>query len=155
MPHAGGRPAAPRALKVLRGERPSRINTDEPTPIEGRPLSAPVWLSKVGREEWNRVVPHLVHMQILNDADLPAFAAYCEAYARWRLCLAELWENPSSTILGDRDRGQVRNPVYMQIRDAEMALLRYAREFGLTPSARQGIRVEHVIRGDAGRLLAQ
>jgi P27 family predicted phage terminase small subunit len=139
----------PTRLKLLKGVKPGRINRDEPIPLD-RAINRPAWLSDLASEEWDRVAPHLVAMGTVTDADLSAFAVYCEAVARWRR-LAELVA--ASPPVVSRDGAVVKNPVYSQARDAAAEVRLWAREFGLTPSARAGIRVEHVHTGDAGRLL--
>jgi P27 family predicted phage terminase small subunit len=133
----------------LRGVQPKRINFDEPVPLE-RAINRPEWLSDLAAEEWNRVAPHLVAMRVVTEADLTALCVYCEAVARWRR-LAELVARSAPVI--QRDGGVVKNPLYSQVRDAATEVRVWAREFGLTPSARSGIRVEHVFSGDASRLL--
>jgi P27 family predicted phage terminase small subunit len=141
---------APTRLKLLKGTEPRRINTDEPRPLPG-PAERPGWLSKRAAEEWDRVEPHLRAMGTLTDADTTALAVYCEAVARWR-GLAEVVANSPPVIT--RDKVLVKNPAYSQIRDAAIEVRMYAREFGLTPSARAGIRVDHFHHGGADRLLS-
>ena len=139
----------PTALKLIKGTKPYRINANEPLPLE-RAIDRPDWLSDRAAEEWDRVVPHLVAMRVITDADLSGFAIYCEAVARWRR-LAELVA--ASPPVVNRDGAVVKNPVYAQVRDAAAEVRLWAREFGLTPSARAGIRVEHVFPENSGRLL--
>lgn len=142
----------PTRLKLIKGtnkKRPDLVNLNEPRPVPGE-ARRPVYLSALASEEWDRVLPHLTHMGTLSDADTTALAVYCEAVARWRK-LAEVVA--SSPPVLSRDGILIKNPAYSQIRDAAIEVRLYAREFGLTPSARSGIRIEHVISGDAGRLL--
>lgn len=142
---------APTPLKLIRGTRASRINDSEPQPLTGLPITAPPWMSDLAREEWRRVEPHLIAMGTLTDADTTALAVYCEGVARFRR-LAELVSRSPPLIEG-RHGDMVKNPLYSQMRDAAAEVRVMAREFGLTPSARSGIRVEHTIRGDVSRLL--
>jgi P27 family predicted phage terminase small subunit len=143
---------APTRLKLLKGTEPGRINTSEPKPLAG-PVVKPDWLSPRASEEWDRVGPHLEHMRTLTGADEMALAVYCEAVARWR-GLAEVVAKSPPVI--QREGLLVKNPAYSQIRDAAIEVRMYAREFGLTPSARAGIRVEHYHHdgADASRLLS-
>jgi len=142
----------PTRLKVLRGAQPCRINANEPKPLLSLVIERPEYLSDVAAAEWDHVAPHLTVMGVLTDADLAGLAVYCEAVARWRR-LVEL-VNASPPVVG-RDGRMVKNPVYAQVRDAAAEVRVWAREFGLTPSARAGIRVtvtsDH--SADAGRLL--
>jgi P27 family predicted phage terminase small subunit len=144
---------APTNLRVLRGTKnPGRdLNPSEPRPLAG-PVERPGYLSRLAVEEWDRVAPHLEHMRTLTGADSTALACYCEAVARWR-GLAEVVANSPPVI--QREGILVKNPAYSQIRDAAIEVRMFAREFGLTPSARAGIRVDvHHHGADASRLLS-
>jgi P27 family predicted phage terminase small subunit len=139
----------PTRLKLIKGVKPSRVNLDEPMPLD-RAVDRPPWLSDLAAEEWDRTAPHLAAMGIVTEADLPSFAVYCEAVARWRR-LAELVAQSPPVV--SRDGAVVKNPVYSQVRDAAIEVRLFAREFGLTPSARAGIRVERALADTAARLL--
>jgi len=84
-------------------------------------------------------------------ADTTALAAYCEAVAR--LIKACEVVAVGGLLLKDRDGTLRKNPAVAQARDAALEVRLWCREFGLTPSARAGIKVEHIIKGDAARLL--
>lgn len=144
-----GRAPEPTRLKLLKGAQSKRINRNEPQPLD-LPVTRPDHLSQHAAEEWDRVLPHLQAMGTVTDADVPCLAVYCEAVARWRR-LAKLVAD--SQPLLHRDGNYVKNPLYSQVRDAAIEVRMFAREFGLTPSARSGIRVEHVIGDGAERLL--
>jgi P27 family predicted phage terminase small subunit len=141
---------APTGLKLVRGDERRRINTDEPKPLPG-PVERPAYLSRLAVEEWDRVAPHLEAMRTLTAVDTTALAVYCEAVARWR-GLAEVVAKSPPVI--QRDGVLVKNPAYSQARDAAIEVRMFAREFGLTPSARSGIRVDvHHHAEGAARLL--
>lgn len=140
----------PTAIRILHGDRPSRINTAEPQP-RGISAEAPPWLSDQAAAEWVRVAPDLIEMGICKAADAAGFACYCEAVARLQLAIRLV--SQAGLVVLDEDGQPRKNPAVAQARDASYEIRMWAREFGLTPSARAGIRVEHVIRGDAGRLL--
>lgn len=143
----------PTQLRLLRGEtRPSRVNQAEPQPRE-LPLSRPDWLSAGGRHEWDRVAPDLTAMRAAHQVDSSALAAYCEAVARFRVA-TELVAR-AGLMLKDRDGTIRRNPAVAQARDASIEMRMWAREFGLTPAARQPLKIEHSITGaSAERLLS-
>jgi P27 family predicted phage terminase small subunit len=90
-------------------------------------------------------------MGIVSEADTSGLAVYCEAVSRWRRLATEAADAPTY-LPGERGAIKV-NPIFRAEQNAATVVRILAREFGLTPSARAGIRVEHVIRGDAGRLL--
>lgn len=143
----------PTALRLLHGEtKPSRINRNEPRPRRLLP-EMPDWLSGGAAEEWERVMPDLIAMGTASAADTIPLACYCEAVARFKV--ASDLVAKAGLMIRDRD-GQVRkNPAVGQARDAAWEVLRWAREFGLTPAARQPLRIEHTISGlSSERLLS-
>ena len=152
MTRSGPAPT-PTALRVLRGEtRPSRINAAEPRPRELAP-ARPGWLSPYAVEEWDRIAPDLAAMGAVKAVDATAVGAYCEAVARFRAACE------SVAVLGamitDRDGDDRKNPAVGLARDASVEVRMWARELGLTPAARQPLKVEHVRRDlPAERLLS-
>jgi P27 family predicted phage terminase small subunit len=85
--------------------------------------------------------------------DATGLAMYCESVARFRAACAVLAR--AGLLLRDPDTGAVRkNPAVAQARDASIEARLWAREFGLTPAARQPLRVEHTITLPAERLLS-
>jgi P27 family predicted phage terminase small subunit len=143
----------PTNLRVLHGEtRPSRVSPLEPKPRRGSPVK-PEWLTTGGSEEWDLIVPELLAMGTATAADRMALAGYCEASARFRVATELVGR--SGLFLRDRDGVIRKNPAVAQQRDASLELLRWAREFGLTPAARQPLRVEHTVADAlADRLLS-
>ena len=114
----------------------------------------PSWLSPAAVAEWDRVLPELVRMGTAKAVDATALAAYCEAAALLAQ-LSELVARVGPLIIG-RDGLAHKNPAVAQRRDASVEVRMWAREFGLTPAARQPLRIEH-IRSDgpaAERLLS-
>src|SRR4249919_3087858 len=78
-----GRPPLPTEIKTLRGNPGKRPLNNDPRVPPGIP-DCPEWLTDIAKEEWVRVLPILLGMQILTVADLPTVAGYCQSYARWR-----------------------------------------------------------------------
>jgi P27 family predicted phage terminase small subunit len=140
----------PTTLRVLHGERPYRINANEPKPRDVTP-DRPAWLSPGAAEEWDRILPELIAMGTAKASDQAAIAAYCEAVA----LLAKLSElvAKSGPLLVGRDGLAHKNPAVAQRRDASIEVRMWAREFGLTPAARQPLRIEHSTARPAGERL--
>lgn len=149
---ARGPAGKPTALRVLHGDRPSRINRDEPKP-RALPPQAPPWLTAAAAAEWARIVPDLVTMGTVYATDTMALAAYCEAVGRLQLAVTEV--ERGGLLVADRDGDLRKNAAVAMARDATHDVRVLAREFGLTPSARAGLRVVHEVQGDAARLLTQ
>ena len=125
----------PANVKALRGVRPSKIHP-EPVP-RALGLDPPSWLSAAARAVWDDTEPDLDAMGLSRRADSQAFAAYCTAAA----LVAKLGEVLPAT------EGELR-----RWRIAAAELRAWAREFGLSPAARQGIRGQ-IPPPDPGRLL--
>jgi P27 family predicted phage terminase small subunit len=115
-------------------------------------MVAPRWLSSYAREEWDAVCGQLEAMGTVAPCDTTALSCYCEAVARWRKLTEVVTVSPPAFEVNGV---LVKNPTYSQMRDAEIAVRLFAREFGLTPSARAGIRVTVNLNTEgAGRLLS-
>lgn len=142
----------PTSLRVLKGDRPYRINAAEPMPRDVPP-ERPGWLSPMARHEWDRIAPDLVKMGTAKALDASALAAYCEAVALLRT-LAEVVAK-SGPLLVQRDGTVRKNPAVGQLRDASASVRLWAREFGFTPAARQPLKIEVAHSGlPAERLLS-
>ena len=142
----------PTALRVLKGDRPYRINQAEPRPRDELP-EMPTWLSPKAADEWRRVWPDLAAMRTAKAVDSSALAAYCEAVALM-ITLAELVAKTGPLLIG-RDKVAHKNPAVAQLRDASAAVRMWAREFGFTPAARQPLKIDVAHHGlPAERLLS-
>jgi P27 family predicted phage terminase small subunit len=130
----------PTALRVLHGDKASRINLAEPRPRDVPP-ERPPWLSAGAAEEWDRIAPDLARMGTAKAIDAAGLAAYCEAVARFRTANDMLAQ--SQVLIVDRDQRPRVNPALRVARDASYEMRMWAREFGLTPSARSPLRIEH------------
>jgi P27 family predicted phage terminase small subunit len=132
----------PTNLKLLTGTaRAHRLNPHEPQPDVARP-DAPEHLTDAARAEWDRIVVDLLALGILTDLDRGALAAYCQAYGRWsaaETALARMAERDAVTdglIVKTKSGNLIQNPLVGAANKAMADMVRYAAEFGLTPSAR-------------------
>lgn len=149
----GSRGPAPKPtrLKILAGEtRPSVINYAEPIP-GGGPLTPPEDLRAEAREIWERVVEALGPTGVLTSADKDLLRLYSEAMARY--LQAEKMLASSQPLITGRDGNLVKNPLHQIVRDNADAVKKYARELGLTPAARVGLRGD--IDGNANSATAK
>jgi P27 family predicted phage terminase small subunit len=131
------RPSRPNHLKMLAGERESRINRGEPLPAEGQ-VVAPAELSDGARKVWNKLAPDLEDKGVLTAWDTPMFSVFCEAAATWRHCMDKLGTN--LTVPGSL-KNEVVNPLWRVAKDAADVMTRIGGRFGLTPSDRAGLDV--------------
>ena len=132
----------PTNLKLLTGTaRTHRLNPHEPQPDVTRP-NPPEHLTEAALTEWDRIVGELVALGILTDLDRGALAAYCQAYGRWsaaETALARMAARDTVTdglIVKTRSGNLIQNPLVGAANKAMADMVRYAAEFGLTPSAR-------------------
>lgn len=156
MPKArvGSARGRPTALKLLAGERPARVNDDEPVPEDGIP-QCPSDDPKV-REVWDYTIRQLRVMRIVTMADRDSLHVYCQAV---------VMHDEAARLLRDQGlflntpKGPMRNAATMVMKEAAMVIRQMAHSFGMTPQARSAIKVGDQKPGDgevktAARLLS-
>jgi P27 family predicted phage terminase small subunit len=137
----------PTALKLVKGnpgkrklhpEREARIPCAAPEP--------PEFLNADGKVEWERICSMLARAGLMTGADRGALGSYCQAYGVWAQAerainkLAE--EGEINSLVMRTTNGNVVQHVMVGIaRRARMDVVRYAIEFGMTPSSRSRIHV--------------
>jgi P27 family predicted phage terminase small subunit len=135
-PGSGKRPQ-PTKLKVLHGEtRPSEVGRAEPQPREVSP-QAPAWLADDAREVWDRTLEELEAMGLARGADVDALVMYCNAVVNH--ARAQQAIDREGVLVDGASGGKVRNPATTIVNHNAGIVARFAREFGLTPSARVGL----------------
>jgi len=124
----------PTRLKVLHGEtRPSRIPAAEPVPRDVRPVPPP-WLNSEARAVWDRTTAELAAMGMCHAADTDSLVVYCTAVVNH--ARAQQLLDAAGPLMKGTEGGVVRNPAVATVNAAAVIINKYAREFGLTPSAR-------------------
>lgn len=130
----------PTRLKILAGQtRPSIINYAEPIPAGGA-LTPPPDLRPEVRVVWDRVIDALGHTGVLTSADRDVIRLYCEAFTRYTE--AETMLAKTGPLVRGREGTYVKNPLHQIVRENGDAVKKYARELGLTPSSRVGLKGE-------------
>jgi P27 family predicted phage terminase small subunit len=129
----------PTRLRVLKGERPSRINHREPLPMPGVG-EPPASLSALARPVWDEVVARIGATGVLTRADTFALEMFCEHVANHREMVAILRAS-SWLIKGAREtRAEyVRHPVHQMLAREVDAIHRLGASLGLNPAARVGL----------------
>ena len=143
MGNRGPHPA-PTALKLVRGTRADRVNTDEPVPSPPAvELEPPEWLTEAAVAIWDVYAPDLIRKGVLTAWDVEAFAVCCDAAARRRKAAAALAEEGEVIKLPVFDKNGkhtgdrvARNPWTVVLGQADRQLQTWAARFGLTPSDR-------------------
>jgi len=140
-----GRKPKPTHLKLVTGnpgKRAVKPDAIQP-PVRQRVLAPPAHLSREAKAEWKRLSPMLTKLGILSDLDRGAFAAYCQAYGRWKMAedaLHDLRQKDESGFAGmlvtTKAGNTIQNPLVGIANRAMDMMVKYAAEFGFTPSAR-------------------
>lgn len=140
-----GRKPKPTHLKLVTGnpgKRALKPDAIQP-PARSKVLAPPAHLSGEAKSEWKRLAPMLTKLGILSDLDRGAFAAYCQAYGRWKLAedsLDNLRRKDESGFAGmlvtTKAGNTIQNPLVGIANRSMDMMVKYAAEFGFTPSAR-------------------
>lgn len=140
-----GRKPTPSHLKLVKGNPGRRpINEREPIPQHALP-TPPSELSDDAKIEWGRVSEELFRIGLLSDIDRASLAAYCQAYGRWiqaERAIAEMAKRDHLTaglLIKTTNGNAIQNPLVGTANKAMADMVRYAAEFGMTPSARSRI----------------
>lgn len=143
-----GRKPKPTHLKLVTGNPGRRkLNAAEPMP-ESRLPKPPAFLSDEAKVEWGRVSEELYNLGILTGIDRAALAAYCQAYARWAQAEAAIGEMAKrdqltgGLMIKTTNGNAIQNPLVGTANKAAADMVRYAAEFGMTPSARSRIKAD-------------
>lgn len=140
-----GRKPKPTHLKLVTGNPGKRpLPQAEAKVIPALP-SPPPHLSDEAKVEWGRVSEELFKVGLLSGIDRAALAAYCQAYGRWvqaERAIAEMAKRAGLTgglMIKTTNGNAVQNPLVGTANKAAADMVRYAAEFGMTPSARSRI----------------
>ncbi len=139
---ARGPAPKPTALRVLQGNPGKRaLPAGEPRPgKKERAPNAPRWLSEEARKEWRRIAPRLWQVGLLTEVDELALGMLCEAFVQYVTAKARLEQDG---MLARSDKGNLyQHPSVALMTGARADVLRWAREFGMTPAARSRISID-------------
>ena len=134
-----GRKPKPTKLKLLEGNPGKRpLNPAEPVPDAALP-DAPAHLDEDARAEWARTAEELNRLGLLTQVDRAAFAGYCAAYGRWAQASRAL--KGEGLTVETTNGNVIQNPLVGIANKAMELMLRFAAEFGMTPSSRSRVSV--------------
>ena len=118
-----------------------RLNKQEPKP-ESDGIEPPNWVTGISREKWDNVVPKLIGMGVMTNADVDTIARYCTMHEQFVKYLDQCRRGLDVLVIRD-DKGKVKymqsTPAATMLNKLATSMLRIEQEFGLTPSARTGI----------------
>lgn len=147
----------PTAILKRRGSWRANLNPEEPAPAIGRPTKPP-GLPATAAKVWNQVCRLLEEMKVLSVVDGGQLERYARYLVRWRQCEDFIVEhgltyplkstNPPAYVgtieqTGEFVVGWREFPEVKESHRLNEALRQIEANFGLTPSARSRIRVQH------------
>lgn len=124
----------PDRLKLLSGTFRKDRARKKNTPAAGLPV-CPRDLSDDAKREWKRVGRILAENELLSRLDQAALTSYCLSWERWTKAERELRNEELVSISGNGTA--FPNPLLKIAAAANAQMLKWARELGLTPAARQ------------------
>lgn len=128
-----GRKPIPTSIKILTGAR-IRGRSTHPQPVAEGAATCPAGvLDTIAITEWNRVAPLLGGVAAAVDS--AALAAYCSCFSSWVRAQQALAAAGSLTVT-TRLGAEVPHPLLAIARGALDQMLKFAVEFGMTPSSR-------------------
>ena len=134
----------PTQIKRLKGNPGGRpLNKAEPKPLNEMPR-APSWMSLAAKRQWRRVAKPLHECGLLTKIDGLALAMLCETYAQFIEARLEV-EKRGPWFFSEDGKPYV-NPAVWVMNKARGEIKGWLREFGMTPSARSGIRMEPAVK---------
>jgi P27 family predicted phage terminase small subunit len=136
-----GRKPKPTTLKLLEGNPGKKpLPQGEPQPPGDLP-PPPCFLDGYALEEWERISEGLNIMGVLTTVDQNALAAYCSAYSRFRHAEEQLnilteKDALAGMIIKTAQGNYIQQPLIGIANKAALNMVKFAAEFGITPSAR-------------------
>ncbi len=129
----------PTALKMLKGNPGKRpLKKDEVQPDISIP-TVPPHLNDVARREWKRISVVLFNLRLLSEIDRTALAAYCQTYGRWVKSENEI--KKKGMVVTTINGNMIQSPWVGIANKALQLMHKYLTEFGMTPSARAGLKI--------------
>ena len=148
-----GPPPKPTALKLLEGNPGKRpLNKNEPKP-EVKAPKCPKWLSPGAKKEWRRIVPVLLRMRVLTEADGTHLACWCQAVSR--MIEAETQLAQAGILYQPKKDGVptgyiIQSPLISVIKGCLQTIDKFGLEFGVTPSSRVRLHADPALESKPG-----
>lgn len=124
------RPKTPNAIHKLTGSK--HVRKDEPE-FEAGLGKPPPEIHGRSLQVWHEMVAELKKVGIGSRVEAHALAEYCDAVAQSEECRKIL---KAEGLVATTERGLTRHPASMIQAAASLRILKFASEFGFTPSSR-------------------
>lgn len=134
-------------------------NQDEPKPIAveiGQLREPPDDLTVHGKEKWNQMLPILVQMRVMTNADYEALEKYCDMSDRYQKAVDHIRQY-GQVIEGHTDRGAYKiqaNPACQIENKLFTAMFKILQDFGFTPASRVKMKAQPKQKPKGGKLQA-
>lgn len=128
------------------GNRP--MNDAEPIIVSPELPEPPAILNGIALDEWNELAPALYNCGILSIIDRNALAAYCQSVQIWKQAktaldtMAKADLITSGLMIKTTNGNFIQNPIVGTLNKAANDMIRFAAEFGMTPSSRTRLNVD-------------
>ncbi len=142
-----GPPPKPTALKVLAGN-PGRypLNKQEPRIASKNPPRCPSHLNGVAKREWRRIVRWYRACGLLTLLDRVALTGYCTHYSR--AVKADRSIEKTGLLIKTTNDNVIQNPLVGISNHSWAQVLKFGKEFGLTPASRSRLEAPEQIPED-------
>lgn len=140
-----GRKPTPSALKLVKGNPGKRAMNKAEAQVALAQPTPPAFLCDDAKVEWGRVVDKLYSAGLMTDLDRAVLAAYCQSYGVWAQAeralarMAEADPQTNALMVKTTNGNTVQNPLLGTANKAKADMVRYALEFGMSPSARSRV----------------
>jgi len=128
-----GRKPTPTALKKLKGERPSRINENEPEVVGTFP-SCPRFLGKEARAEFFRIKRETKFCPFITTLDRGVLINYCVAWESFTKSYAMVQK--FGPFIKTKNGNIIQNPAFAGMNKAMEQMAKFSAELGFSPSSR-------------------
>ena len=132
----------PTALKLIEGNKGKRTLPKDEVSLPLCEPTPPPFLCDDAKVEWGRVCSALYAAGLMTELDRAALAAYCAAYGRWAQSeraintMAGKDGMNAALLIKTKEGNAIQNPLVGIANKARNDVVRFAAEFGMTPSAR-------------------
>jgi len=100
-------------------------------------MSSPPYLGPVGKREYARILKILVEHEVGGEFDRGPLYAYCEAFQEFNYAVGQM--RKQSQVVETIKGNMIQNPWLGVKNKAAERMLKFAKEFGMTPLARSKI----------------
>ena len=140
-----GRKPKPTALRLVEGNRGKRAINKKEAQLDLAEPTPPEFLNTDAKVEWGRVVGTLFCAGLMTELDRATLAAYCQAYGRWAQAeralsrMADKDEFNRALMVKTHNGTAIQNPLVGTANKAKADMVKYALEFGMSPSSRSRV----------------